>query len=251
MKEKICSKCGIKFIKEKWGRICNKCKCIDRKRYDAEKRDELKIKDKERKSKKYYENRELMLEKSKKYRQKNLEKSRERDRNRYREKAEEIKAYLKVYNEKNRKIILSKAKKYNSREDVKERRRNYGRKYTKNRRKIDEMYNFKYQMRSFISNRFKGWGSKSLKTEEILGCSFQELKSHLESKFGSWMTWENRGLYNGFPNCGWDLDHIIPMSSAQTKEDIIRLNHYTNLQPLCSYVNRYIKRNRIISDIFC
>jgi hypothetical protein len=36
-------------------------------------------------------------------------------------------------------------------------------------------------------------------------------------------------------NKSWDIDHIIPISSAKTKEDIIRLNHYTNLQPLCSY----------------
>ena len=37
------------------------------------------------------------------------------------------------------------------------------------------------------------------------------------------------------------LDHITPSTSAITEQDIIRLNHYTNLQPLCSYVNRYIK----------
>ena len=36
-------------------------------------------------------------------------------------------------------------------------------------------------------------------------------------------------------------DHIIPLSSDKTEEELVRLNHYTNLQPLCSYVNRYIK----------
>jgi hypothetical protein len=45
------------------------------------------------------------------------------------------------------------------------------------------------------------------------------------------------------PNIEWDLDHIIPISSAKTKEDLIKLNHYTNLQPLCSCYNRYIKRD--------
>lgn len=59
------------------------------------------------------------------------------------------------------------------------------------------------------------------------------------------MTWENRGLYNSELNYGWDIDHIIPLSSALTEEDILKLNHYTNLQPLCSYTNRYIKKDNI------
>jgi hypothetical protein len=38
-----------------------------------------------------------------------------------------------------------------------------------------------------------------------------------------------------------DIDHIIPISSVNSENDVIRLNHYTNLQPLCSKVNRDIK----------
>ncbi len=59
------------------------------------------------------------------------------------------------------------------------------------------------------------------------------------------MTWENRGLYNGEFNYGWDIDHIIPISFAKTEEDIIKLNHYTNLQPLCSKINRDIKKDKL------
>jgi cytidylate kinase len=54
---------------------------------------------------------------------------------------------------------------------------------------------------------------------------------------------KNRGKYNGTFNFGWDIDHMIPVSTAKTEEDVIRLNHYTNLQPLCSKINRDIKRN--------
>jgi len=61
------------------------------------------------------------------------------------------------------------------------------------------------------------------------------------------MNWDNRGLYNGTPDYGWDIDHIIPQSSAITIEDVIQLNHYTNLQPLCSYINRDIKKDLIIN----
>ena len=59
------------------------------------------------------------------------------------------------------------------------------------------------------------------------------------------MNWGNKGLYNGKLNYGWDIDHRIPLSLAKTEEDVIRLNHYTNLQPLCSKINRDIKRNSI------
>ena len=78
-----------------------------------------------------------------------------------------------------------------------------------------------------------------------LGCSFEELKTYLESKFEDWMTWENYGKYNGELNYGWDLDHIIPLSKAMTENDIYRLSHYTNLQPLCSRTNRDIKKDKI------
>jgi len=57
------------------------------------------------------------------------------------------------------------------------------------------------------------------------------------------MNWENRGLYNGELNYGWDIDHIKPLATATCETDIIKLNHYTNLKPLCSYTNRYIKKD--------
>jgi len=62
------------------------------------------------------------------------------------------------------------------------------------------------------------------------------------------MTWENYGKYNGDLNHGWDIDHIIPVCSAKTTEEVIELNHYTNLQPLCGYTNRYIKRSKTEVD---
>ena len=95
---------------------------------------------------------------------------------------------------------------------------------------------------SFKSKRFK----KNDRSLDILGCDIIFFVSYIESKFEPWMTWENWGKYNGELNYGWDIDHIIPLSSAKTEDDIIRLNHYTNLQPLCSYTNRHIKRDKIL-----
>lgn len=78
-----------------------------------------------------------------------------------------------------------------------------------------------------------------------LGCSFEEFKVYLESKFEDWMTWKNYGKYNGELNYGWDLDHIVPLSNATTENEIYSLSHYSNLQPLCSRTNRDIKKDKI------
>ena len=117
-------------------------------------------------------------------------------------------------------------------------------KYQKNRKQSDNLYRLKCNFRSYFSNMLKNKGfKKKVKTHEILGCSYIEFKEYLESKFESWMTWDNYGLYNGELNYGWDIDHIIPQSSANTEEELLKLNHFSNLQPLCSYTNRVVKSN--------
>jgi len=65
---------------------------------------------------------------------------------------------------------------------------------------------------------------KKSKTNEILGCSWEEFRTHIENKFIDGMSWKNKKL--------WHIDHIVPMSRGKTEEEIIKLNHYTNLQPL-------------------
>jgi 5-methylcytosine-specific restriction endonuclease McrA len=60
------------------------------------------------------------------------------------------------------------------------------------------------------------------------------------------MTWGNHGLYEiDKYNIGWDIDHIIPLNTAKTSEEVLSLFHYTNLQPLCSKINRDIKKESI------
>lgn len=119
------------------------------------------------------------------------------------------------------------------------------RKFVQNKRISNIIFRIKTDLRAIIGKAFRRNGyKKTSKTQEILGCSFEEFKIHIESKFEPWMNWNNRGLFNGQLNYGWDIDHIIPLDKAITKEDLIKLNHYTNLQPLCSYTNRYIKSNK-------
>ena len=80
-------------------------------------------------------------------------------------------------------------------------------------------------VRRLIQRAFqKRYINKNTRTAEIVGCTWDELAAHIESKFTEGMTWENRSL--------WHVDHIIPLKIAATAEDIIRLNHWSNLQPL-------------------
>jgi hypothetical protein len=102
-------------------------------------------------------------------------------------------------------------------------------------------------MRTQISQSLRKSGFKKLThTEQILGNSFDDFKQHIESLWEPWMNWDNYGNWNGIPtetNTAWDIDHKIPTSSAKTELELLKLNHYTNLQPMCSYHNRYIKRD--------
>lgn len=73
---------------------------------------------------------------------------------------------------------------------------------------------------AFVRNNY----TKNSCVFDIIGCSFEELKLHIEKQFQPGMSWDNRST--------WHIDHRIPLASAKTEEDVIRLNHYTNLQPL-------------------
>ena len=118
--------------------------------------------------------------------------------------------------------------------------------YIKNRKNSDNLYHLYFNFRCLLSGKLKkNKYTKNSTTFEILGCSYNEFKTHLENKFENWMTWDNYGKYNGEFSFGWDIDHIIPISSATNAEEVFKLNHYTNLQPLCSKINRYIKKNKI------
>jgi hypothetical protein len=172
------------------------------------------------------------------------------------ENKESIKEYNKKYNSDNREKISDNKKVYreNNKENIKkykidnkEKIRDYSLKYYYNRIETDNLFYLSFKIRNLIRISIKKRGySKKTKTNEILGCSFIDFKKHLESKFEPWMTWDNHGIYSGVFNYGWDIDHIVPVSSAKTEEDVIRLNHYTNLQPLCSFINRVIKREKLI-----
>lgn len=72
---------------------------------------------------------------------------------------------------------------------------------------------------------------KNTRTEALLGASFDFVSDYLINsalkRYGFWLTTET-----------YEVDHIIPISTARTDEDILRLGHYTNLQLLTAKDNR-------------
>jgi transposase-like protein len=71
--------------------------------------------------------------------------------------------------------------------------------------------------------------NKKLSTKDIVGCEYSELKLYLEERFTEGMSWDNQGC--------WHIDHKTPLSSAKNEEEIYKLCHYTNLQPLWAIDN--------------
>jgi len=84
----------------------------------------------------------------------------------------------------------------------------------------------------------KGFSKKSL-TSEILGIDYEGFYKHIENQFTNGMTWDNRG--------SWELDHKIPVSLGKTEEEIIKLNHYTNFQPLWKKDN-IVKSDKVLPE---
>jgi len=73
---------------------------------------------------------------------------------------------------------------------------------------------------------------------EIVGLSPEELKIYIENLFTEGMCWEKMGKEI-------HIDHIIPLSTAQNEEELYKLSHYTNLQPMWAKDN-LIKGKKIL-----
>jgi hypothetical protein len=78
-----------------------------------------------------------------------------------------------------------------------------------------------------------------MRTEDILGCKFDFFKIHIETQFEEGMNWFNHGK--------WHIDHKVPLYIGKTVDEIIKLNHYTNLQPLWADEN-LTKSSKILEE---
>ena len=129
----------------------------------------------------------------------------------------------KEYCRKNADSVRARKQRYNL--ENKDRLKVRKSEYIRTRRLTDPLFAFQLITRKVIERAFLRTGlRKAGRTKEILGCDVGEFKEHIERQFLNGMSWENRSE--------WHIDHIIPLATAKTEEDVIRLNHYTNLRPL-------------------
>ncbi len=234
MEMKICTHCGIKkpiseFRMKTDNRQhkkyvysqCKECEKITTKKYKQ----------------KYYEiNKEMVKEKSRQQRLNNHEEYIEYMKNYYQDNKEELTEKNKEYVKKH----LEKTKKYQKEyaNSHKETKKEYDKLYfIDNKEKIikrmyekymnDDIYRFKQQIRNTIRSSFarKGYTKRS-HTFEIIGIEFDQFKRHLLK------------TYKKTYGVDWDgvekvhIDHIIPLATAKTEEEVIKLCHYSNLQLL-------------------
>lgn len=142
---------------------------------------------------------------------------------------EKVKKSRKKWKDNNKEIVLNYSKEYNKKyyKDNKEKILKYSKERQKEYRKNNPFFRLKSNLRRRI-NRYLTKKSKS--TEEILGITYDDFIKYLEQKFTDGMSWDKVGKEI-------HIDHIIPLSSAKTEEEVYNLCHYTNLQPLWSIDN--------------
>lgn len=102
--------------------------------------------------------------------------------------------------------------------------------YYKRRRDGDPTFALAGRIRCRVGAFIKSRGIRpSARTSEMVGCSWKELRSHIEGQFAAGMSWGNGGE--------WHIDHIVPLVLAKTERDVIELSHYSNLRPMWKHDN--------------
>lgn len=172
----------------------------------------------------------------KQYNLENKERRKETTKQWHLENKEYTKEYRKQWylDNKEHKLELNKQWKINNQEREKEARKQWNlenkehvNQYQRNKRKTDPEYNLMRNLRSRVGSALKWSGiKKSKRTMELIGCSVEFLKKHLEDQFKPNMSWDNRSSFH--------IDHIKPCSSFNLldEEEQKKCFHYSNLQPL-------------------
>ena len=228
IEHKKCSNCQVyqsldNFNKSKnsWDKLRAECKsCLKKRRVD---------------------NKEKMTEYNKQYWQKTKEEQKEKNKKWRENNKEHVKQKMREWHENNKEYKKQKDKEY--RENNREKRNKSVSDWKKkdyqdmktNPERIEEYNN--YRIKTNISRRIREMlkQNKSESSMKYVGCTFEELKRHLEEHFEEGMAWENYGKYSfGKNDSGWHIDHIIPCDAFDFDNDIEvkACFYYLNLQPL-------------------
>jgi hypothetical protein len=158
------------------------------------------------------ENRDRILARKKQFKKDNPERIYGWHVNYYAKNRDRLLDYHKVYREENRKLLSVKQSAYHL-----------------DRLKVDIGYRLMNNLRTRTKMALKN-RAKSGSVVRDMGCSGEQLKQHLESKFQSGMTWDNWGSGKG---C-WNIDHIVPLAAFDltNRQHFLLACNYLNLQPL-------------------
>lgn len=155
---------------------------------------------------------------------------------------EEHKEERKAYYQEHKQEIIEQQKEPQKQYKLKHKQKilEYLKQYQHKRLKNDINFKLKYYLRNRVYSAIKGF-NKSGHIEELIGCTVEDLKKHLESKFKEGMSWYNYGK--------WEIDHIRPCASFDLKipEEQRKCFNYSNLQPLWQQENR-IKHDKLLTN---
>jgi hypothetical protein len=237
---KTCKKCLIEKQIDKFGNnknnkdgksiYCYECELIRSKQYREKNRE--KVNNSSKKWRK--DNPEKYKETIKKYVDKNPHMSSKERSKKYRENEDfrlKSSEKRKEWYQNNIEEEREKRKKYYH--ENKEKERNKNDEWRKKKLKSDGFFRMKRRLRERIRDYMKG-KHIGKKTKDIVGLEYEEFKTYISDKFTEGMNWENYGE--------WHLDHIKPLCEAKNEEEVLKLNYYTNLQPLWAEDN--LKKNR-------
>ena len=203
---------GSEYLYESW---------MTRKKWVAYKRDMAEH------SRRYYEkNRKTILERQKRYHRNNRDAILEKQREYTKKNKASTKVRQKRHYEEHKLEILEKGKKYakQNRQLVRKRKRQYVRR----RRANDPLFVLVGRIRCRVNTALtRVRGNKDSGTEELLGCSFEQLQAHIEAQFTEGMNWDE-GRQT------WHLDHIAPLAAFDLKNptELRVACNYRNLRPL-------------------
>jgi hypothetical protein len=230
------------------------------KRYYLKNEDKVKLQSKawyeanKEKIKEYYlDNKDTIKIRLKEYRKSNKDYFKKYNR----DNKDKIKVQRKTYLEVNKEKISKQTKAYRevNKDKIKLKRNGYDKayrevnkdkikirtnEYRNRKRKTDIQFKLQAILRSRLYSAVKDNRKKGSAVKD-LGCTIEQLKQHLESKFQPGMSWDNHTLD------GWHIDHIKPLSSfdLSDRKQLLEACHYTNLQPLWAKDN-LTKSDKII-----
>jgi hypothetical protein len=161
--------------------------------------------------------RELNKDKIKAYKEVNKDEIKVQQKAWFKANEDKIKAYKEVNKDKIK--LRNKAYRQVNKDKIKV--------YKNNKLKTDIQHKLSHNLRSRLCCAINN-NQKAGSAVRDLGCTIDELKSYLESKFLTGMSWDN------WTTDGWHIDHIKPLASFDLtdRKQFLEACHYTNLQPL-------------------